>query len=158
MRDATLVLLVKDEPPSEILLGLKKAGFATGKWNGFGGKIEPGESPVAAAARELYEEVSIRVERQDLAPVAYLDFAFPARPEWDQKVHVFLARQWEGEPVESVEMRPHWFAIGEIPKAQMWQDDQHWLPLVLAGKKVKARFVFAADNESIANCTIEDWK
>lgn len=158
MRDATLVLLVQGNPPSHILLGLKKKGFAVGKWNGFGGKIEPGESPIAAAIRELYEEVSIRVETQDLAPVAYLDFVFPARPEWDQIVHVFLARRWEGEPIESVEMRPHWFAIDKLPTAQMWQDDQHWLPLVLAGKKVKAKFVFAADDESIANYVIEDWK
>ncbi len=158
MRDATLVLLVRGNPPCEILLGLKKAGFAVGKWNGFGGKIEPGESPQGAAVRELYEEASIAVDRLDLAPAAYLDFCFPARPEWDQTVHVFIARRWQGEPVESAEMQPQWFAVSELPTAQMWQDDRHWLPLVLAGQRVKAKFVFAADNESIANFVIEDWK
>ncbi len=157
MRQATLVLLLKGDPPAEILLGLKKAGFAVGKWNGFGGKLEPGESPVDAAARELYEEVSIRVDKFDLAPAANLDFVFPNSPEWDQVVHVFVATLWKGEPVESVEMLPRWFKTAELPWEQMWQDDRHWLPLVLAGKRVRGRFVFAADNASIANFVIEDW-
>ncbi|KAJ1429629.1 hypothetical protein B484DRAFT_396306, partial [Ochromonadaceae sp. CCMP2298] len=28
----------------EVLLGMKKRGFGAGKWNGFGGKMDPGES------------------------------------------------------------------------------------------------------------------
>jgi 8-oxo-dGTP diphosphatase/2-hydroxy-dATP diphosphatase len=43
-----LVLVLKK---SEILLGLKKRGFGEGKWNGFGGKIESGESVIQAAIR-----------------------------------------------------------------------------------------------------------
>ena len=37
--------------PSEILLGFKKRGFGVGLWNGFGGKVEPGETIEAAAKR-----------------------------------------------------------------------------------------------------------
>ena len=44
----TLVLVFRKET-SEVLLGMKKRGFGVGKWNGFGGKVEPGESIVAAA-------------------------------------------------------------------------------------------------------------
>lgn len=36
---------------TEILLGLKKRGFGKGKWNGFGGKIEPGETIMQGAIR-----------------------------------------------------------------------------------------------------------
>lgn len=36
---------------TEILLGLKKRGFRKDKWNGFGGKIEPGESILHGAMR-----------------------------------------------------------------------------------------------------------
>lgn len=39
----------------------------SGKWSFPGGAIEPGESPVAAAARELHEEISI--EGHDLLPL-----------------------------------------------------------------------------------------
>ncbi len=36
---------------SNILLGLKKRGFGSGKWNGFGGKVEANESIEEAAKR-----------------------------------------------------------------------------------------------------------
>ena len=44
----TLVFLRKE---GEVLLGYKKRGFGSGKWNGFGGKVEPGESVAEGAAR-----------------------------------------------------------------------------------------------------------
>lgn len=44
----TLVLVVQ---PGKVLLGMKKRGFGAGKWNGFGGKVEPGESIEEAAKR-----------------------------------------------------------------------------------------------------------
>jgi len=39
MKDATLCLLIKENPAKEILLTMKKRGFGVGKWNGVGGKI-----------------------------------------------------------------------------------------------------------------------
>lgn len=36
---------------SDILLGWKKRGFGQGKWNGFGGKVEPGETIIQGAVR-----------------------------------------------------------------------------------------------------------
>ena len=44
MRHATLCLLIRGNPPIEVLLGRKRAGFGTGKWGGFGGKEEEGET------------------------------------------------------------------------------------------------------------------
>ena len=149
MRDATLCFLVQGDPPHTILLGLKKAGFGAGKYNGFGGKIENGETPALAAIRELWEECGARVALEDLRPVAYLDFRFPAQPAWDQVVHVFLAARWEGTPAESAEMAPAWFSIDKLPRQRMWQDDPHWLPRVLAGERIRARFVFKEDNETV---------
>jgi len=35
----------------DILLGFKKRGFGTGRWNGFGGKVEYGETVEEAAKR-----------------------------------------------------------------------------------------------------------
>ena len=43
------LVFVLDE--SQILLGLKKRGFGCGRWNGFGGKVENGETIVEAAKR-----------------------------------------------------------------------------------------------------------
>ena len=41
MRNATLMLIVDE---NKILLGMKKRGFGEGKWNGFGGKVNEGET------------------------------------------------------------------------------------------------------------------
>ena len=136
MRDATVCLLVRGNPPQEILLGLKKAGFATGKLNGIGGKVEPGETVTAAAIRELEEEIGIKAAEGDLEAVGHFTFVFSARPEWNQTVHTFLLRSWRGEPRESDEMAPAWFSVNQIPFGRMWPDDSHWLPKVLAGEAV----------------------
>lgn len=44
----TLVLVVQ---PGRVLLGMKKRGFGAGKWNGFGGKVQPGETIEDGARR-----------------------------------------------------------------------------------------------------------
>ena len=156
LREATLCFPVRGHPPAQVLLGLKKTGLGAGKLNGFGGKLEPGETAAEAAARELREESG--VQAHGLQPMAHLTFYFPARPEWDQIVHVFLAHQWEGEPVESREMRPEWFEASAIPFDRMWADDAHWLPLVLQGQMVRAAFTFQADNEAVAAAEIRPWR
>jgi mutator protein MutT len=158
VRDATLCLLVGGDPPEAILLGFKKMGFGMGKYNGFGGKVEPGETVERAAVREVEEEVGIQVAEQNLEPVARLAFLYPADPGADKLAHVFLVADWEGEPVESAEMRPAWFGVGDIPFEQMWQGDVHWLPRVLVGERLVGRFVFGEDNETVVSWEVEVWK
>jgi ADP-ribose pyrophosphatase YjhB (NUDIX family) len=155
--EATLCFPIHGHPPDRMLMGFKKGGFGAGKYDGFGGKVEPGETVAAAAARELAEECGLQVAAADLRYAARLTFVFPYRPAWSQVVHAFLATTWQGEPEESDEMRPAWFAPDEIPYGRMWQDSAHWLPRVLAGERIQAHFVFAADNESVDRVEIEAW-
>jgi 8-oxo-dGTP diphosphatase len=158
VRDATLCLLVRGDPPEEILLGLKKTGFGIGKYNGFGGKVEPGETVERAVVREVEEEIGIQVAEKDLDAVACLTFLFPADPDADKLAHVFLVTRWEGVPVESAEMRPAWFGLADIPFERMWQGDVHWLPRVLAGERLLGRFVFGENNETVVSWEVEVWK
>jgi len=136
-------------PRAQILLGWKKHGFGSGKWGGFGGKIEPGETIATAAVRELQEEAGVQVSEADLHRVAKLSFHFPFRPEWSQVVHVFVVREWEGEPRETEEMVPAWFSMDEIPYAAMWDDCRYWLPRLLDGERILARFLLGSDNETV---------
>lgn len=156
--EATLCILVREEPPRQILLGLKKKGFGAGKYGGFGGKVEEGEAVETAAIRELEEETGLRVLPELLRYVARLEFLFPARPNWNHHVHVFLLASWLGEPEESGEMRPEWFAVDDLPFNGMWQDGRHWLPRILSGERILGRFTFREDNETIDSMNVREWE
>ena len=144
MRQATLCLLIKGD---KILLAMKKKGFGVGRWNGTGGKFdsEKDESILDAAIRETKEEIGVEVKNPE--KFGLFHFTFPHKPEWDQDVHLFLAKEWLGEPKESDEMAPKWFSFSEIPFDRMWPDDIYWLPHVLQGKKLGASFVFSEGNK-----------
>jgi 8-oxo-dGTP diphosphatase/2-hydroxy-dATP diphosphatase len=135
----TLVLVDNGEA---ILLGLKKRGFGEGRWNGFGGKVESGETLLEAAKRELKEEVGI--EATGYEQVGILNFSFESDAQTLLEVNVFRITNFTGEPMETEEMKPKWFAYQDIPYAKMWPDDAYWLPLVLEGRRVKGSFHFDA--------------
>lgn len=125
--------------PPKLLLGMKKRGFGQGSWNGFGGKINKNESIEEAAKREILEEAGIMVK--ELNKIGIIEFEFKDNPEI-LEVHIFKAQNFEGIPKESEEMLPKWFDIREIPFSEMWPDDKYWLPLFLADKKFKGKFLF----------------
>lgn len=137
---AVLCLIIQDK---RILLIRKKKGLGAGKINGPGGRIEPGEKAIDAAIREAEEEVGLtpfNVEKK-----AVLSFVFT--DGFSIFVEVFTASGYTGEMVETDEAKPFWFNLTDIPYHEMWDDDRHWLPLVLDGKNIKARFIY--ENEKI---------
>jgi len=134
----------------ELLLGYKKAGFGAGRWVGLGGHVEDGEEPAEAAVREVAEESGLIVAASALTHMATLAFVFPAWPAWDQTAEVYAATEFSGEPAESDELIPRWFAVDELPLDGMWDDARYWLPLVLAGEQVGACITFADDCATVA--------
>jgi 8-oxo-dGTP pyrophosphatase MutT (NUDIX family) len=142
MKVVTILFLVRD---GEILLAMKKRGFGAGKWNGVGGKADPGETATQAAIRECQEEIGVTPINPLL--VGDIKFLMTTDPSFGHHAHVFVAEEWEGEPVETEEMRPQWFTIGEIPYASMWADDPLWVPLVLEGKFFHADITLDGDDK-----------
>lgn len=158
MTKTTLCFLMRDD---EILLAMKKRslsgfGVAIGKWNGIGGKVDVGETVESAAIRELNEEISVVAKEEELKEVGNIKFYFKDKPEWDQHVHIFTVKSWEGEPTETEEMMPQWYKHHEIPFHLMWDDDKHWLPLVLAGKKIEGEFHFNEDGSGFTDFKIRE--
>ena len=93
------------------------------------------------------------MDAPDLVPAGSVEFVFPAMPAWDMFTTVFLARTFSGDAVESDEIRPQWYPVGELPHTQMWADASHWLPAFLAGERGHWRVVLNNDNESVASST-----
>ncbi len=131
----TLLFLKRRE---SVLLIRKKRGHGAGKINGPGGKLDPGETPVAGAVRETLEETGIEV----LDPELHGRFRFVdlKAPQWFG--YVFLGREYRGEPVETAEAIPFWCPIDALPFAEMWDDDRVWLPRLLAGERLEGDFLF----------------
>ena len=148
-----LTLTIIHQHP-RVLLGMKKRGFGAGRWNGFGGKVSPGEIIEDAAKRELREEAGIETDFMD--KVGIIEFEFKGNLEI-LEVHVFKSDTFSGEPMESEEMRPQWFHINELPFKEMWPDDIHWFPLLLRNRKFQGKFLFD-DSDNILNMNLVEVK
>ena len=129
----------------QVLLGRKKKGLGLGNIVGLGGKLEPGESALEAAVREVQEESGLIVSADALTAMGVLTYLFPHKPAWSQRSNVFVTDRFSGTPRESDELNPVWFTIADLPVDEMWDDARHWLPGVLAGVPVEATFTFGED-------------
>jgi 8-oxo-dGTP pyrophosphatase MutT (NUDIX family) len=147
----TTLCMIYQHP--RVLLGMKKRGFGEDRWNGFGGKLNPGETLEENVVRELKEECGIIAK--DIQKKAVLNFFFENEGGLCHEINIFGIYDFEGEPTESEEMRPKWFQIDEIPYDKMWPDDIHWHHLFFAGKYFRGNFFFK-DYDTIIRHKLEE--
>jgi 8-oxo-dGTP diphosphatase len=143
---ATLCFIVQE---GRILLIRKKRGLGAGKINGPGGRIEKGETAFASAVRETQEEIGVTPTGVEQIGELYFEFLDGYRLH----VAVFVASGLEGELIETPEAIPMWVELNKIPYHEMWQDDPHWLPLLLSHRKFRGYFIF--DVEALLSHRIE---
>jgi 8-oxo-dGTP diphosphatase len=151
---ATLVFVFRGD---EVLLINKKTGLGKGKVNAPGGKVDPGETPEAAAVRECREELHIEVSNLEYCGEHRFQFV----DGYSIHVWVYRTRDFRGEPVETREAEPLWTRIDEIPFDAMWEDDRYWLPMLIRGQCFQTRWIFDGDRmvdyHIDADGTLEPW-
>jgi 8-oxo-dGTP diphosphatase len=104
------VFIVRD---GRLLLGKRKNIFGDGTWGLPGGHLEPGESMIEAAGRELMEETGLRAEG--------FEFSNIASECGEGKDHIqigFATKNVEGDPELKEPDRCSawdWFALDALP-------------------------------------------
>lgn len=109
------IALVEREGRWLVSRRLKPDGFA-GLWEFPGGKIEDGETPQAAAARECQEELGIVVEVGDVLPVVDHDYGAVR-----VRLHLVRCRWVAGQPRcrEATSADPRWVDLDELARLPM---------------------------------------
>lgn len=119
---------------------VKKTGdMHAGKWNGLGGKLEPGETPDACARREIREESGLSVGTLRLHGC----ITFPHfRGDEDWYVWVFSAGAPSGTLIDSPEGELAWIPDAELPDLNLWPGDRIFLPWLRRPDFFSACFVY----------------
>ena len=114
-------ILLQQRAPDRTMAGL---------WEFPGGKVEPGETPEAALARELDEELGIAVAVEALEPAC-----FASAPVGDRHMTLllYLCRVWRGEPRPLDASALQWASIAEMRTISMPPAD---VPLVALLEKL----------------------
>lgn len=117
--------LVNDR--GEVLLAQRPKGKQlAGHWEFPGGKVEPGEAPEAALARELAEELGIEVGAADMQPLTFLSHAYEEF-NFHLMMPTWLVNAWHGEPRALEHQAIKWVHPNEMHQMLMIEADK---PLV----------------------------
>jgi 8-oxo-dGTP diphosphatase len=105
-----------------------------GKYNGLGGKLEPGEDVVAGMRREIREEAGLECESLRLCGT----ISWPGFGQGGEDWFGFIFRidRYRGEPyAANAEGTLEWVEVGRVPDLPLWEGDRHFLPLVFSDQQ-----------------------
>lgn len=137
---------------NKVLLKKATRGISKGKWNGLGGKIDPGESPKESAIREVREESGLIIK--DISERGIIYFYVGSEKKPSIKMHLFSATRFTGKLVEGEEGKLKWFDLDAIPYDGMWDDDKFWWPMFLDGMSFRGDFFLDKSMEKVVSYRI----
>jgi 8-oxo-dGTP diphosphatase len=121
--DASHRVLVQARPPSGDMAGL---------WEFPGGKVEPGERPETALARELAEELAIVIDPADAEPIGFVSTPVGER---HMILLLYAVRAWQGAPELRHATALRWMLPSALHALAMPPPDR---PLIAALEKLLA--------------------
>ena len=100
-----------------------------GKYNGLGGKLEPGEDVVAGLRREVREEAGIECAELQLAgTISWPGFGKHGE---DWFGFIFRVARFTGTPLSAnPEGTLEWVEVDRVATLPLWDGDRFFLPLV----------------------------
>ena len=131
--------LVYVQQRGQTLMLHKARGHQQGKWNGLGGKAEPGETPEACARREVQEESGLTVSALSYRGMIVFP-RFDGTNDW--YVWIFVATA-TGTPVSSSEGELAWVDNDAVLDLNLHEGDRVFWPWLFQHDRVfSARFVY----------------
>jgi len=100
-----------------------------GKYNGLGGKLDPGEDVVAGLCREIREEAGIACEEVELAgTISWPGFG---KGGGDWFGFIFRVTRFSGVPLAAnPEGQLEWVEVERVLTLPLWEGDRYFLPWV----------------------------
>ena len=138
---ATLCYIKHDGHILMVYRNKKPNDMHAGKWNGLGGKFEPGESPEECVIREVREESGLEI----LNPMLHGLLMFPKFKGDDWYVFVFTASEFSGELIDSPEGKLEWIPDEKLNSLNLWESDQIFFPWLEKYKFFSAKFIYQGD-------------
>ena len=109
------------------------------KWNGLGGKLEPGESPEECVKREVFEESGLIIESPNLHGVITFP-KFDGIDDWI--VFVYTANNFEGNLIDCNEGKLDWVSDDQLLNLNLWEGDKIFIPWLTQDKFFSAKFIY----------------
>jgi 8-oxo-dGTP diphosphatase len=139
---ATLCYIKHDGHTLMVYRNKKPNDMHEGKWNGLGGKFEPGESPEECVIREVWEESGLEIRN----PKMHGLLMFPSFKGDDWYVFVFTAKKFSGELMtSSPEGKLEWISDEELTSLNLWESDQIFFPWLEDERFFSAKFIYDND-------------
>jgi 8-oxo-dGTP diphosphatase len=128
MRKLVVAGLIRD-PHGRVLLTKRRADQPLPNlWEFPGGKVEPGEDPVAALHRELQEEIGVSVEIGRIWDVLFFPY-----PDFDLVMLVYPCRIVDGEPHPVDVAATEWTTIDKLDGYDLLPADRPLVERLRAG-------------------------
>jgi 8-oxo-dGTP diphosphatase len=117
----------------------RQGDFHLGKYNGLGGKFEPGESPEECVIREIKEESGLTIKEPQLKGIITFP-QFDGVNDW--YVYLFVVTNFTGELINSVEGELEWIVSDKLSELPLWEGDKIFLPWLDQDKFFSGKFIY----------------